>query len=255
MGWNIGAGLESKRVIITGAAGGIGCEVARAFAAAGSRVALLDLRESALQDIAGTLDGSGHLVRPVDLRDMDAFPAMVEDLNRSLGGIDILVNAAGLLMRCASLNDVTEDDWDLQQDVNLKATFFLSRAAAEVMRAQARGGRVINFVSQAWWSGSYSTAVVYAAAKGGAVSMTRGFARNYAKDQITFNAIAPGAIDTDMMRSGLTEEKLQAMIDQIPLGYMAPPSEIAGSVLFLASDHARYMTGTVINVSGGWLMY
>lgn len=123
------------------------------------------------------------------------------------------------------------------------------------MHEQGRGGRVINFVSQAWLTGSYSTAVVYAAAKGGAVSMTQGFARNYAKDYITFNAVAPGAIDTEMMRSGLTEEKLQAMIDQIPLGYMAPPSEVAGAVVFLASDHAKYMTGTVINVSGGWLMY
>jgi NAD(P)-dependent dehydrogenase (short-subunit alcohol dehydrogenase family) len=120
---------------------------------------------------------------------------------------------------------------------------------------RGRGGRIINFTSQGFWSGGYGGSVVYAASKGGIVSMTRGLARSLAKDRITVNAVSPGAADTAMMRSGMTEEALQSVAAQIPLGYMAAPSEMAGTVVFLASDHASYITGATINVSGGWLMY
>lgn len=255
MSHDVGFGLAGKGVVITGAAGAIGRELARSFASAGAKVALVDLDSAALQKVAATLDGEGHMTLALDLRDVPAFPDRLREVQTQLGGLDVLINCAGVLIRCADLDDVTEADWDAQQDVNLKATFFLSRAAVGLMRGQGRGGRVISFVSQAWWTGSYSTAVVYAASKGGVVSMMRGFARSYSKDRITFNAIAPGAVDSEMMRSGLSEAQVQAMAAQIPLGYMSPPSDLTGAALFLASDHASYMTGTVLNVSGGWLMY
>ena len=119
---------------------------------------------------------------------------------------------------------MTEDDWDFQHDVNLKASFFLCQAAARVMRDQGRGGRIINFTSQGWWSGGFGGSVAYAATKGGIVSMTRGLARSLAKDKITVNAVSPGAADTAMMRSGMNEEALASTVAQIPLGYMAAPS-------------------------------
>lgn len=255
MAWSIGSGLEGKAVIVTGASGAIGRELARAFAKAGAKVGLVDLNADEVNRIANGLEGKGHVAMSADLRKISALPGLADELCKQLGGLDVLVNTAGLLIRCADLDEVTEADWDAQHDVNLKATFFLSRAAAGIMREQKRGGRVINYASQAWWTGSFSTSVAYAATKGGVVSLTRGFARNYAKDRITFNAVAPGAIDTDMMRSGLTDQQLDAMTAQIPLGYMAPPTDLAGGTLFLASDHASYITGTVLNVSGGWLMY
>jgi NAD(P)-dependent dehydrogenase (short-subunit alcohol dehydrogenase family) len=143
----------------------------------------------------------------------------------------------------------------LQHDVNLKATFFLNQAAARQFRAQRRGGRIVNFASQGWWSGGFGGSVAYAASKGGIVSMTRGLARSFAKDGVTVNAVSPGAADTAMMRSGLSDEQLAGFVATIPLGRMAAPSELAGTVLFLASDHASYITGATINVSGGWLMY
>ena len=123
------------------------------------------------------------------------------------------------------------------------------------MRTQGRGGRIINFTSQGWWTGGFGGSVVYAASKGGIVSMSRGLARSYAKDKITVNTVSPGAVDTPMLRSGLTEDQLAAQIAPIPMGYMAEPSDLAGTVVFLASDHAAYITGATINVSGGWLMY
>jgi NAD(P)-dependent dehydrogenase (short-subunit alcohol dehydrogenase family) len=123
------------------------------------------------------------------------------------------------------------------------------------MVVMGKGGRIINFTSQGWQSGGFAGSVAYAATKGGIVSMTRGLARSLAKEKITVNAISPGAADTAMMRGGLDEAALAATVAQIPLGYMARPSQLAGVVLFLASDHADYITGATINVSGGWLMY
>jgi len=173
----------------------------------------------------------------------------------AFGGLDVLVCTAAVLVRRDSVDEVSEADWDLQQDVNLKATFFLNQAAGRILRGQGRGGRIVNFTSQGWWTGGFGGSVAYAASKGGIVSLTRGLARTYAKDGITVNAVSPGAADTPMMRSGLTDEQVQGFVQSIPLGRMAAPAELAGTVLFLASDHASYITGATINVSGGWLMY
>ena len=139
--------------------------------------------------------------------------------------------------------------------MNLKATFFLNRSVARVLREQGRGGRIVNFTSQGWWTGGFGGSVVYAASKGGIVSMCRGLARSWAPDGITVNSVSPGAADTPMMRSGMDEAGLAEFVKMIPLGRMAEPDELAGVVVFLASDHARYITGATINVSGGQLMY
>ncbi len=255
MTWSVGAGLEGKGVVVAGAAGGIGREVVSAFAEAGARVAAIDVSQAAVDDVVAGLPGGPHLAIGMDLRKIDALEPTIERVAETFGRFDVLVEAAAVLVRRDSIDEVTEEDWDFQHDVNLKAAFFLDRAAARVMRRQGRGGRIINFTSQGFWSGGYGGSVAYAATKGGIVSMTRGLARSLAKDKITVNAVSPGAADTAMMRSGMTEEGLQAVAAQIPLGYMAAPSELAGTVVFLASDHAGYITGATINVSGGWLMY
>ncbi|MEX1125842.1 MAG: SDR family oxidoreductase, partial [Acidimicrobiia bacterium] len=137
----------------------------------------------------------------------------------------------------------------------LKATFFLNRTVASEFLRLGRPGRIINFVSQAWWTGGFGGSIVYAATKGGVVSMSRGLARTYAPNGITVNTIAPGAADTSMLRDGLTEEQLQEQTDLIPLGRIATPEDIAGVVVFLASDKASYITGATINLTGGQLMY
>ena len=255
MSWSVGAGLEGKGVVVTGAAGGIGREVALAFAIAGARVAAIDLKEDSVKTVVAEMEGGPHLARAFDLRKIGEHEALLKDVQDSFGRFDVLAHVAGVLIRRSNVDEVTEEDWDFQHDVNLKATFFLNRAAGRSFRAQGRGGRIINFTSQGWWSGGFGGSVVYAATKGGIVSMTRGLARTYAKDKITVNAVAPGAADTSMLRDGLSDEQLAAHIAQIPMGYMAPPSDLAGTVVFLASDHASYITGATINVTGGWLMY
>jgi NAD(P)-dependent dehydrogenase (short-subunit alcohol dehydrogenase family) len=253
--WSIGAGLEGKCVVVTGAGGGIGQAVACAFAAAGARVVAVDVNGAAAREALEGLEGEGHLAEQLDLRDLASHQPLLRRASEAFGSFDVLANAAAVLIRRADVDEVTEEDWDTQHDVNLKAAFFLNRAAGRLLREQGRGGRIINFTSQGWWSGGFGGSVAYAATKGGIVSMSRGLARTYAADGITVNTVSPGAVDTAMFRDGLDPEQFRAQIDQIPLGYLADPTDLAGIVVFLASDHSRYITGATINVSGGWLMY
>ena len=254
MSWELG--LEDRGVIVTGAAGDIGRSVAHAFAAAGARVAAVDLDRARCRQLVAELDApERHLALGADLADVGAHDAVVARVSDEFGRIDALAHLAAVLRRRPTIEEITEEDWDVQLDTNLKATFFLNRCVARVFRAQARGGRIINFTSQGWWTGGFGGSVVYAASKGGVVALSRGLARSLAGEAITVNTVAPGAADSSMMRGGSSQEDLDSFISMIPLGRMARPDELSGIVLFLASDHARYITGATINVTGGQIMY
>jgi NAD(P)-dependent dehydrogenase (short-subunit alcohol dehydrogenase family) len=254
MSWDLG--IEDRGVMVTGGAGGIGREVAAAFASAGARVAVVDVaRERCEQVVAGLENPDRHLALEADLCDLSNHDALLDQVREAFGRFDVLAHLAAVLRRRATIDEVTEEDWDIQLDTNLKATFFLNRSAWHVFRDQGRGGRIINFTSQGWWTGGFGGSAVYAASKGGIVSMSRGLARTLAPDGITVNTVSPGAADTAMMRGGSSDEDVANFVRMIPLGRMARPDELAGAVLFLASDHAAYITGATINVSGGQLMY
>jgi len=255
MAWSVGAGLEGKGVIVNGAAGGIGRKVAEAFATTGARVMAVDLTQDGVEAVVAGLGGRGHLAVGTDLGDLASHDRLVARARSELGSLDVLAHLAAVLRRRNNIDDVSEDDWDFQLDTNLKATFFLCRAAARAMREQGRGGRIITFTSQAWWTGGFGGSVVYAASKGGIVSMTRGMARSYGPYGITVNTVAPGQVITPMLMDGLSEETFQAMNRATPLGRAAEPHEIAGTVVFLASDHAAFISGATINITGGFLMY
>jgi NAD(P)-dependent dehydrogenase (short-subunit alcohol dehydrogenase family) len=252
----IDLGLEGKGCFVTGAAGGIGREIALQLAQAGARVAAVDLKEDATGAVVAAMERpDDHLALGADLTDLSSHDALLGRARETFGRLDVLVCAAAVLRRRDTIDDVTEEDWDVQFDINLKAVFFLNRAAARIFRDAGRGGRIVNFSSQGWWSGGFGGSVVYSATKGGIVSMTRGLARSLAPDGITVNHVAPGAADTSMMRSGMTDEGLAEFVKMIPIGRMADPAEVASTVVFLASDLARYVTGATMNVSGGQLMY
>jgi NAD(P)-dependent dehydrogenase (short-subunit alcohol dehydrogenase family) len=255
MTWSVGAGLEGRGVIVTGAAGGIGKAVAEAFATTGARVMAVDLDQARVDDVVAGFEGTGHLGVAADLGDLSGHAALVERARDELGGVYVLANLAAVLRRRGSVDEVTEDDWDFQHDINLKAAFFLARTAAAAMIEAGRGGRIILFSSQGWWTGGFGGSVAYAATKGGVTSMCRGLARTYGPHRITVNAVSPGQVHTPMLMTGLAEEVYESMKRQTPLGYVAEPDEVAGPVVFLASDHASYITGATINVSGGFLMY
>jgi NAD(P)-dependent dehydrogenase (short-subunit alcohol dehydrogenase family) len=255
MTWSVGAGLEGKGVLVTGAAGGIGRAVASAFATTGARVMAVDLDQAKVDAVVAELEGTGHVAVAADLGDFTRHTALVQRARDELGNLYVLANLAAVLRRRGSLNEVTEEDWDFQHDINLKAAFFLCRAAGNAMIDQGQGGRIITFSSQGWWTGGFGGSVAYSATKGGVTSMTRGLARTFGPHRITVNTVSPGQVHTPMLMTGLSPEIYENMKKQTPLGYVAEPEELAGPVVFLASDHASYITGATLNVSGGFLMY
>lgn len=250
----IGEDLKGKCVVVTGATGGIGSAVALAFAELGVRVLAVDLKADALSDLISKLPGGGHESYPLDLGQLNQQRALFEKA-QSMGGFQALAHCAAVLLRRGSVDEVTEEDWDFQLDTNLKATFFLNRTARDVMKENKTKGAIVNFSSQGWWTGGFGGSVVYAASKGGVVSMTRGLARSFAPEGIRVNVIAPGGIDTQMLTDGQNPEAMKAFMDMIPMARLGEPREIAQAVLFLASSGSSYITGALINISGGQLMY
>ena len=170
----------------------------------------------------------------------------------ALGELQAIVLAAGVLRR-EPFEDVTEEAWDWQVDTNLKATFFLSRVAGEQMRAAGTRGSISTFTSISATMGGVSSAPAYGASKGGVIALTFAMARHYGPFGIRVNSIAPGFIDTPMQRTGFSPAA-QAYIDSTPLARQADPSEVAAVAVFLASNHASFVTGATMNVSGGGWM-
>ncbi len=240
-------GLAGARVLVTGARGGIGAAVAGAFVSAGSAVVATDIEQPQVPE--------ARLGIAADLRGRGAPERVAAEAAEELGGLDVVAHMAGVLRRRERIADVTEADWDLQHEVNLKASFFLLRAAAERMVAQGTGGRLVAATSQGWWSGGYGGSAVYAASKGGLVSLCRGLARSYGPAGITVNTVAPGAVDTPMLTADLSDAALESIVSATPLARLARPAEVAGAVLFLASARASFITAATLNVSGGWLAY
>jgi NAD(P)-dependent dehydrogenase (short-subunit alcohol dehydrogenase family) len=254
MEWSVGAGLEGKVVVVTGAAGGIGQAVARSFAVAGAHVLATDVRQEPLDELMSALPGTQHVGLALDLNDESSRNELIDVATKRMGGLYAFAHTAALLIRRQSLDEVTEADWDSQMNTNLKATFFLSREVGRVMTSQG-AGRIILFTSQSWWTGGFGGSSVYAASKGGIVSLARSLARNFGPHGVTVNTVAPGQINTPMLLTDLDPAVYEKMRKETPLGYVGEPDDVAGVVVFLASDHARYISGATINVSGGYLMY
>lgn len=242
-------GLRDKVAVITGAGGGIGREVARAFADMGTKVVVCDIDGKRAEETLSTMQGD-HLLCLKDLAQIENCKALVQETIERFGRLDILVNTAAILKR-VPIEDVDEATWDSILNVNLKSLFFLSKEACAVMK-RTGGGKIINFSSQGGFTGGFSQAAVYNSTKGAILTLTKSFARTYAAEGICVNAIAPGMVDTEMMK--LPSEELQPLLRLIPVGRLAAPGEMVGAVLFLASSWSSYITGATIDVNGGQLM-
>lgn len=251
----LGEGLHDRGVIVTGGASGIGRATVRAMAAAGARVAVVDRDANGIAETIADLDDPRrHLPVAYDLSQIDGLAGLVADVRSAFGDLWALAHVASVLRR-QPLDDVTEADWDLQHDVNLKATFFLNRAVGQDLIAAASGGRIINFTSGAFLSGALSGSDAYVASKGGVVSMTRSFARAYGPHGILVNCVSPGQVDTPMQHIDNPREIVDAAAQACPLRRMGHPDELAAVVVFLASTNASFVHGATINVSGGSVLY
>jgi len=246
--------LDGKVALVTGAGRGLGQGIALGLAEAGADVAALDIISV---DKTGEMvqnEGRDFRAMNVDLLETDTQLAadVVEECVSSLGRLDILVNNAGIIRRAPAL-EFGEEDWEAVIKINLSAAFYLSQAAARHFDAEGQGGKIINTASVL----SYEGGVIvpsYSASKAGIANLTRALANEWAPLRINVNAIAPSYFTTELT-SALREdvERSEALLARLPAGRFGEPEDLKGAAVFLASDAADYVHGTILPVDGGWL--
>ncbi len=244
--------IRGKIALVTGAAQGIGRDIALALAEDGADVAICDVNLAAAEKTAADISGVGRksLALQANVAATADVTAMVDRVVDTFGRIDILVNNAGIT-RDGLILRMKDEDWDLVLSINLKGSFLCSRAALKYMTKQ-RGGTIINIASIVGAMGNAGQAN-YVASKAGLIGLTKTIAREYANRGITANAVAPGFIDTAMTQA-LSESVRQDLAKQIPMGKLGTPADVANAVRFLASPWASYITGQVVHVNGGMYM-
>lgn len=241
--------LEGRTALVTGAARGIGAAIAAAFHREGARLALLDREGEMCADLAASL---GAISMEVDLADAAQTVEVTTAAVEALGGVDVLVNNAGIL-RMAPLLDITVEDWDATFDVNVRAMLLTTQVVGRAM-VRAGGGAIVNMASMGGKVGSPNQAH-YAASKAAVIGLTRVTAMELGPHGVRANCICPGYVLTEMGAATRTPEMVAKWSAMSPLGRCAEPCEVADMAVFLASDEARYCTGQAMNVSGGMVMH
>jgi NAD(P)-dependent dehydrogenase (short-subunit alcohol dehydrogenase family) len=249
---NASARFAGKSVLVTGAGSGMGAATARLFAQEGARVTVVDLNSEAAAALAKEIGAGQPIVG--DVSNASFCERAVESAVLRHGRLDVLVNAAGTIVRADALH-TSDEEWLRVMNVNTGGTFFMGRSAVRRMKEQGSGA-IINFGS-IWGSVGGRGHVAYCASKGAVHQLTLAMALDHARDGIRINAVCPGEVDTPMLRSQravpVTDDDLQQMADRVvPMGRLAQPEEIARVVLFLASDDASYMTGALVPVDAGY---
>jgi 2-deoxy-D-gluconate 3-dehydrogenase len=244
--------LKNKKVLITGAAGGIGEAIVMLCGSAGASLFLNGTREEKLKRLSKRLDQEGvhHRYKALDLTEKGAAEKLVNACVTDLGGIDVLINCAGI-NRVQLAEDVTEENWDAVFDINLKSLFMICQAAGRIMIEQG-GGKIINISSQAG-SVAIPYRAAYCSSKGGVDQLTRVLALEWSKYNLNVNAVAPTFVETEMTKQMFEDPEFKKFVlDSIPMGRMASPEEVAYPVLFLATEFADMITGHILLVDGGW---
>lgn len=241
--------LDGRTAIVTGAAQGIGFAISSALNREGCRVALLDINEQKVQESAAKLDACIGI--SCDVSSPESIERAAALCVEKYNGVDIVVNNAGILPS-ASIEQMTEEQWDKTMQINLKSVFFMVQKTLLYLR-QSSCARIINTSSLAGRMGGFETCLAYSASKGGINALTMGFARQLAPDGITVNAVCPGTTETPITKA-FSPEAMQRLLTRIPLGRLGKPEDMANAVVFLASDDAAFITGHMLDVNGGMYM-
>jgi len=247
--------LTGKKALVTGSSRGIGQGVALALAKQGADVAInYHSKSQEAEAVVAAIKalGKDSFVVQGDVADLDSIQKMFAEIKAKWAKLDILVNNAGIL-QFKPFEQITVEDWDKMINTNLRGQYLCAQQALLLM---GQGGRIINIasISSGGVGIAYPQISHYTASKGGVIGMTEALALELGPKGVNVNAIAPGAIDTDMTKDSLADEKVkQGMLTQIPKGRMGRPEDIGAAAAFLASNEADYITGTVLYVDGGWL--
>ena len=247
--------LKDKVAVITGGAGlnGLGFATARMMAAQGAKVVILDLEQANPQAAAAEL-GAGHLGLVANVTDKASCEAAAAKIKAHFGRIDVLVNNAGITQPAKFL-DISGSDYDRILDVSLRGTLYASQAVLPTMIEQKSGAIVCISSVSAQRGGGILGGPHYSAAKAGVLGLARAMAREYGGSNIRVNCVTPGLIATDINKGKIPEDKRQGILDGIPLARIGEPNDVAGCVLFLASDLSKYCTGITLDVNGGMLIH
>ena len=241
--------LTGRTALVTGASGGIGKAIALALAAQGARVALSGTRTEALEAVKREIGGE-TIVLPCNLAEAEAVERLVPEAEAAMGKLDILVNNAGLTRDMLAMR-MKDEEWAAVIEVNLTATFRLSRAAMRGM-LKRRAGRIISITSIVGVMGNAGQAN-YAASKAGMIGLSKSLAKEVAARGVTVNCIAPGFIETPMT-AALNDKQREAILANVPAGRLGTPADVAAAAVYLASGEAAYVTGQTLHVNGGMAM-
>lgn len=245
--------LNKRTAIVTGGSRGIGLAIARAFAEAGMQVGILSARQESAAAAAQSLSNAGLSCVGVacDVSDLDSVRSAIQSVSEHFGGIDVVVNCAGVL-DVSPIQDISPEHWDHIMGINLKGTFLVTQQAIAYLE-KSRAPRIINISSNAGRMGGFENGLAYTASKGGMIALTYGLARRLAPKGITVNCIAPGTIESDMSQA-YDEATRNRLLARFPIGRIGTPEEVAAAACYFASEESGFTTGAVLDVNGGMFM-
>ncbi|HBG5345210.1 TPA: SDR family oxidoreductase [Clostridioides difficile] len=245
--------MKNKTVLITGGSRGIGKAMSKAFAKEGYNVLInFNKSENEAKELYAILNEKNFSVKlfKADVSNREDVENMVDYCVKEFGGLDVLVNNAGI-SQDKLFTDITDEDWDNMININLKGSFYCSQVALKYMVSEKKGN-IIN-ISSIWGISGASCEVHYSITKAGIIGMTKALAKEVGPSNIRVNSIAPGVINTDML-SGYNEEDINALVEETPLMRIGTPEDIANCAIFLASDKSNFITGQVISPNGGFVI-